>query len=68
MLSFFNGTPKINIVKNQYHNGHPDLIPKGKFPEDSVQYSDIGLEVKASRHSSPNGSFAPEARDLPCRG
>src|SRR5690242_226183 len=20
------------VVKNRYHNGHPDLIPKGRFP------------------------------------
>lgn len=49
------------IVKNKYHNGHPDLIPKGKFPEDSVQYSDIGLEVKASRYSSGWQGHNPES-------
>jgi hypothetical protein len=21
------------LVKNQHHNGHPDLVPKGNFPE-----------------------------------
>ena len=41
-----------SLVKNQYHNGHPDLIPANKFPNDSVQYSDVGLEVKGSRHLS----------------
>lgn len=49
------------IVKNKYHNGHPDLIPRGKFPEDSVQYSDIGLEVKASRYSSGWQGHNPES-------
>jgi len=23
------------LVKNQYHNGHPDLIPKNKFPNNT---------------------------------
>ena len=30
------------IVKNKYHNGHPDLIPAGEFDHDSVQHSKIG--------------------------
>ncbi len=44
--------PKYNsqIVKNQYHNGHPDLIPKGKFSRDAIQYTNEGIEVKASRY------------------
>ncbi|GIW00120.1 MAG: hypothetical protein KatS3mg058_1523 [Roseiflexus sp.] len=40
------------VVKNRHHNGHPDLIPFGKFPEDSVQYAQEGVEVKASRYTS----------------
>lgn len=39
------------LVKNRYHNGHPDLIPKGKFPNDAVQHGSVGIEVKASRYS-----------------
>jgi hypothetical protein len=27
------------IAKNTYHNGHPDLVPKGLFPKDAVQHS-----------------------------
>ena len=38
------------IVRNQYHNGHPDLIPSGMFPRDSVQHADKGVEIKASRY------------------
>lgn len=38
------------LVKNQYHNGHPDLIPAGRFPNDAVQHSTEGIEVKASRY------------------
>ncbi len=39
-----------NLVVNQYHNGHPDLIPVGRFPDDSVQHSEEGIEIKASRY------------------
>ena len=39
------------LVKNCYHNGHPDMLPKGKFPGDSVLHATEGIEVKASRHS-----------------
>lgn len=38
------------IVKNQYHNGHPDMIPKGRFPNDAVQHADEGIEIKGSRY------------------
>ena len=36
------------LAKNQYHNGHPDLIPSGVFPGDAVQHATEGIEVKAS--------------------
>jgi hypothetical protein len=38
------------IVKNRYHNGHPDLLPAGHFPGNSQQYCDVGIEVKGSRY------------------
>jgi hypothetical protein len=38
------------LVKNQYHNGHPDLIPAGQYPNDAVQYASQGIEIKASRY------------------
>ncbi len=38
------------IVKNQYHNGHPDMIPRGMFPNDAVQHADEGIEIKGSRY------------------
>lgn len=39
----------LSIVRNTYHNGHPDLIPAGVFPNDSVLHDTAGIEVKASR-------------------
>jgi hypothetical protein len=38
------------VVKNRYHNGHPDLIPAGRYPGDSLLHADEGIEVKASRY------------------
>lgn len=38
------------VVKNQYHNGHPDLIPTGCFPNNAVQHADEGIEIKGSRY------------------
>ncbi len=49
------------IVKNKYHNGHPDLIPAGRFPNDQIQYSDVGLEIKGSRHLRGWQGHNPEA-------
>ncbi len=48
------------LVRNRYHNGHPDLIPAGRFPDDSVQYAHEGVEVKASRYSSGWQGHNPE--------
>jgi hypothetical protein len=49
------------LVKNQYHNGHPDLIPAEIYPNNAVQYSTEGVEVKASRHSTGWQGHNPEA-------
>jgi hypothetical protein len=38
------------IVKNRYHNGHPDLVPAGYYPSDSIQHGDEGIEIKGSRY------------------
>jgi hypothetical protein len=48
------------LVKNQYHNGHPDLIPAGMFENDSVQNSGKGMEIKGSRHASGWQGHNPE--------
>lgn len=48
------------IVKNRYHNGHPDLIPVGMFADDAVQHSIEGVEVKGSRYSSGWQGHNPE--------
>jgi hypothetical protein len=48
------------LAKNQYHNGHPDLIPAGAFKNNAVQHSDQGIEIKASRYSRGWQGHNPE--------
>jgi hypothetical protein len=39
------------VVKNLYHNGHPDVLPAGKYPNDAAQHAGRdGIEIKASRY------------------
>ncbi|MGH7080031.1 MAG: hypothetical protein ACREFU_18290, partial [Acetobacteraceae bacterium] len=38
------------LAKNTYHNGHPDLLPAGKFPGNGMQHGREGIEVKGSRY------------------
>ena len=40
------------IIKNQYHNGRPDLVPRGMYEKDGCLRGDDGIEVKASRWSN----------------
>ena len=49
------------LVRNDYHNGHPDLLPAGMFPNNSQQYSDKGIEIKGSRYTSGWQGHNPEA-------
>jgi hypothetical protein len=49
------------LVKNRYHNGHPDLLPAGMFPDNAVQYAHEGVEIKGSRHSSGWQGHNPES-------
>ena len=48
------------IARNQYHNGHPDLVPAGLYPKDSVLHGAEGIEIKASRRSSGWQGHNPE--------
>lgn len=50
-----------SLVKNKYHNGHPDLIEKGKHKNDSAQHSHDGIEVKASRYDRGWQGHNPES-------
>lgn len=38
------------LTHNRYHNGHPDLIPEGFYPHDSVKAGEEGIEIKSTRN------------------
>ena len=39
------------IVKNNFHNGHPDMLPAGKYKNDMAQHAGAdGIEIKGSRY------------------
>ncbi len=37
------------LVPNEYFNGHPDLIVKGRYPKNSVKAGLDGVEIKTPR-------------------
>ena len=37
------------LVPNAYPNGHPDLLVRGKYPNDSVKSGSEGVEIKTTR-------------------
>jgi len=37
------------LVENRYFNGHPDLIVKGKYSDNSVKSGEHGIEIKTTR-------------------
>lgn len=37
------------LVENRYFNGHPDLVVKGKYPDNSVKAGEFGIEIKTTR-------------------
>lgn len=37
------------LVENQYFNGHPDLIVRGKYAQDCVKAGEHGVEIKTTR-------------------
>ena len=37
------------LTENQYHNGHPDLVVQGVYPNNAVKAGTEGVEVKTTR-------------------
>lgn len=42
------------LTSNLHHNGHPDLIVRGRYPGDRVLAGEEGVEIKATR--KPGGA------------
>jgi hypothetical protein len=39
------------LVVNEYFNGHPDLVVKGRYTANSVKAGEFGIEIKTTRKS-----------------
>ena len=37
------------LTTNQFHNGHPDLIPEGRYAHNAIASGEDGVEVKATK-------------------
>ena len=37
------------LTENRYHNGHPDLIVQGVYPDNAIKAGSQGVEVKTTR-------------------
>lgn len=37
-----------SLVENAHHNGHPDLVLRGKYPGDAVASGEEGVEIKST--------------------
>lgn len=40
-----------SLTPNRYHNGHPDLLPVGRYPNDSIRSGEEGVEIKTTLNS-----------------
>ena len=48
MLTASMATHARALVQNRYHNGHPDLVMQGVYPDDSIKSGERGVEVKST--------------------
>lgn len=44
-----------SVIRNQYHNGRPDLLPREHYAGNAVLRGEEGIEIKASRNASWQG-------------
>jgi hypothetical protein len=49
MLTTSLGKHSRSLVPNQYHNGHPDLVVNGVYPQNQAKSGTEGVEIKTTR-------------------
>lgn len=54
------GANSKSLARNEKIGGHPDLIPRGKYPDDSALHAEDGIEVKTSIQSGGWQGHNPE--------
>jgi len=40
------------LTENRWPNGHPDLIVRGRYPNDAVKGGEEGVEIKSTKNAS----------------
>lgn len=48
MLTAYMSSHARTLVPNAYHNGHPDLLVAGTYPDNAVKAGESGVEIKAT--------------------
>lgn len=46
-----------SLTPNRYHNGHPDLLVAGRYPENSVRSGVEGVEIKTTQKKGGGVDF-----------
>jgi hypothetical protein len=46
-----------SLVRNMFHNGHPDLLVNGVYANNAVQAGTKGVEIKSTRHAKGSVDF-----------
>lgn len=49
MLTSSIATHSRSLTVNRYHNGHPDLVVRGVYPNNSIKSGEKGIEIKTTR-------------------
>src|SRR5450759_4271480 len=52
------------LVENKYFNGHPDLLVKGKYPNNRAKAGEHGVEIKTTR--KPGGAVDTHGARAQC--
>ncbi len=53
-----------SLTVNLYHNGHPDLVVNGLYPDNRVKAGVEGVEIKATREGRRCGRHSWRARSM----
>lgn len=43
----------MGLAQNTFPNGHPDLLPTGRFPNDGALSAEDGVEIKVTKRATP---------------
>ena len=53
-----------SLVENRHHNGHPDLVLNGRYPNNSTQSGQEGIEIKSTRKQGRCGRHTRRSQPM----